>query len=91
MCYATKRKIADCVKVLMRHKEISKITIQDVMDETHMSRQSFYYYFKDLPEKESAGGTGTEGYPVRAPGNWRRRKRGAAGVSAGNCDIAAAI
>lgn len=48
MCYATKKKIADCVKTLMRHKEISRITIQDIMDETHMSRQSFYYHFKDI-------------------------------------------
>lgn len=48
MCYATKRKIADCVKVLMRRKEISKITIQDIMDATRMSRQSFYYHFKDI-------------------------------------------
>ena len=48
MCYATKKKIADCVKTLVRKKEISKITIQDIMDETHMSRQSFYYHFKDI-------------------------------------------
>ena len=48
MCYATKRKIADCVKNLMRHKDIRKITIQDIMDETKMSRQSFYYHFKDI-------------------------------------------
>lgn len=48
MCYTTKRKIADCVKVLMRRKDISKITIQDIMDATNMSRQSFYYHFKDI-------------------------------------------
>lgn len=48
MCYATKRKIADCVKQLMRKKEIRKITIQDIMDGTKMSRQSFYYHFKDI-------------------------------------------
>jgi AcrR family transcriptional regulator len=48
MCYATKRKIADCVKQLMRKKEIRKITIQDIMDGTHMSRQSFYYHFRDI-------------------------------------------
>jgi len=48
MCYATKRKIADCVKQLMRKKEIRKITIQDIMDGTNMSRQSFYYHFKDI-------------------------------------------
>ena len=43
MCYATKRKIADCVKHLMKKKEIRKITIQDIMDATNMSRQSFFY------------------------------------------------
>ena len=48
MCYATKRKIADCVKQLMRKKEIRKITIQDIMDATNMSRQSVYYHFKDI-------------------------------------------
>ena len=48
MCYATKRKIVDCVKQLMRKKEIRKITIQDIMDATGMSRQSFYYHFKDI-------------------------------------------
>lgn len=48
MCCSTKRKIADCVKQLMRKKEIRKITVQDIMDETSMSRQSFYYHFKDI-------------------------------------------
>ena len=48
MCYATKRKIADCVKQLMKKKDIRKITIQDIMDATNMSRQSFYYHFKDI-------------------------------------------
>ncbi len=44
----TKRKIADCVKRLVCQKGIHKITIQDIMNETHMSRQSFYYHFKDI-------------------------------------------
>ena len=48
MCYSTKEKIAGCVKELMRHKEIRKITIQDIMIATNMSRQSFYYHFKDI-------------------------------------------
>lgn len=50
MCYATKMKIAECVKELMRRKEISKIRIGDVMNETGMSRQSFYYHFQDIYE-----------------------------------------
>jgi AcrR family transcriptional regulator len=32
----------------MRKKEIRKITIQDIMDGTNMSRQSFYYHFRDI-------------------------------------------
>lgn len=48
MGYSTKKKIADCVKELVRHKEIRKITIQDIMDKTNMSRQTFYYNFKDI-------------------------------------------
>lgn len=48
MCYSTKKKIANCVKALMRHKEIRRITIHDIMDATDMSRQSFYYHFKDI-------------------------------------------
>ncbi len=48
MCYSTKRKIAECVKELVRYKEIRKITIHDIMEKTNMSRQSFYYNFKDI-------------------------------------------
>lgn len=48
MCYETKRKIAECVKLLMKKKEIRKITIHDIMVESNMSRQSFYYHFKDI-------------------------------------------
>ena len=50
MCYSTKKKIADCVRQLMKRKEISKITIGDIMEATGMSRQSFYYHFKDIPD-----------------------------------------
>lgn len=50
MCYATKMKIAECVKELIRKKEISKIRIGDVMNETGMSCQSFYYHFQDIYE-----------------------------------------
>lgn len=48
MCCVTKRKIADCVKELVHGKEIRKITIQDIMNKTNMSRQSFYYHFQDI-------------------------------------------
>lgn len=48
MCCNTKDKIATAVKELMRQKSIRKITVQDIMDETGMKRQSFYYHFQDI-------------------------------------------
>lgn len=48
MCCNTKEKIAAAVKELMRQKSIRKITVQDIMDETGMKRQSFYYHFQDI-------------------------------------------
>lgn len=48
MCCNTKKKIATAVKELMRQKSIRKITVQDIMDETGMKRQSFYYHFQDI-------------------------------------------
>ena len=48
MYCTTKRKIADCVKELVRKEEIRKITVQDIMHGTNMSRQSFYYHFQDI-------------------------------------------
>lgn len=48
MCLDTKERIADCVKSLMKRKEIRKITVHNIMEETHMSRQTFYYNFKDI-------------------------------------------
>lgn len=48
MCSNTKEKIAVAVKKLMRQKSIRKITVQDIMDETGMKRQSFYYHFQDI-------------------------------------------
>ncbi len=48
MCCLTKRKIADCVKGLVCRKGIRKITVQDIMNGTNMSRQSFYYHFQNI-------------------------------------------
>lgn len=48
MCCNTKEKIATAVKELVRQKSIRKITVQDIMDETGMKRQSFYYHFQDI-------------------------------------------
>ena len=48
MCCNTKRKIADGVMLLMKKKPIQRVTVQDIMEQTNMRRQSFYYHFKDV-------------------------------------------
>ena len=48
MCYTTKERIAAALRELMREKSLKKITVMDVMDRTHMKRQSFYYHFHDI-------------------------------------------
>lgn len=46
----TKWKLADALKKLMKVKSIKKITIQDIVEESGMTRQSFYYHFHDIYE-----------------------------------------
>lgn len=46
----TKRLIADTVAELSKHKPIDKITVKDVVSACHVSRQTFYYHFQDLPD-----------------------------------------
>lgn len=40
-------KIADEYLKLIREKDFDKITINDIIKGTNISRQTFYYYFKD--------------------------------------------
>ena len=46
----TKRRLAQALKELMAEKPIKKITIQDIVERGHMTRQSFYYHFQDIYE-----------------------------------------
>lgn len=46
----TKRKMAQALKELMAEKPLKRITIQDIVDRSHMTRQSFYYHFQDIYE-----------------------------------------
>ena len=46
----TKRRLAQALKGLMAEKPIKKITIQDIVERSHMTRQSFYYHFQDIYE-----------------------------------------
>ena len=46
----TKRKLATALKELLQEKPLKKITIQDIVERGHMTRQSFYYHFQDIYE-----------------------------------------
>lgn len=46
----TKRKMAQALKELMAEKPLKRITIQDIVEKSNMTRQSFYYHFQDIYE-----------------------------------------
>lgn len=43
----TKRALADCLKKLMAEKDFNKIRVDDITSSCGLTRQSFYYHFKD--------------------------------------------
>lgn len=47
---ATKQKIAQALRQLMQERPLRKITVQDMMERTQMTRQSFYYHFQDIQD-----------------------------------------
>lgn len=40
--------IADTFLHMVQHGNIDKITVKALIDECHISRQTFYYHFKDI-------------------------------------------
>lgn len=40
--------IANTFSKMLEHKSIDKITVKAVLDECHISRQTFYYHFRDI-------------------------------------------
>lgn len=46
----TKQRIADALRQMMKTRPFHKISVQSLMDETNMKRQSFYYHFQDTRE-----------------------------------------
>ena len=47
-CSDTKEKIAEAVEQMMLTKPVSKITVQSVMEQAQMKRQTFYYHYQDI-------------------------------------------
>ena len=46
----TKQVIFDAFMALTREKSVDKITVKDLVETCHISRQTFYYHFQDIVE-----------------------------------------
>ncbi|MDY3282175.1 TetR/AcrR family transcriptional regulator C-terminal domain-containing protein [Dysosmobacter sp.] len=46
----TKQVIFDAFMALSREKSVDKITVKDLVETCHISRQTFYYHFQDIVE-----------------------------------------
>ena len=44
-----KMMIADAAKELLLKDNVKKLTVRDIVDKCHITRQTFYYHFNDVP------------------------------------------
>ena len=75
MCTDTKGRIAEAVEQLLQTRPVCKITVQRVMEQAQMKRQSFYYHYQDIysvlewiVETELCAPLQYDG--AQAPGEW---------------------
>ena len=45
-----KQAIAQAAMGLLMEKGVKKLTVKDIVEECHITRQAFYYHFEDIPE-----------------------------------------
>lgn len=50
MAKFTKKAIRDSFVKLLNEKSLSQITVKDIVDECGINRNTFYYYFEDIPQ-----------------------------------------
>lgn len=48
MSKRTKKAIAEATKELLREKPINKITVREITDRCELTRNSFYYHYRDI-------------------------------------------
>ena len=75
MCSDTKGRIAEAVEQMLQTKPVCKITVQSVMEQTQMKRQSFYYHYQDIYNVlewivETEVCTPLQFDDAQAPGEW---------------------
>ena len=44
-----KETIADAAQKLLIEDKVKKLTVKDIVEECHITRQTFYYHFEDIP------------------------------------------
>lgn len=44
-----KEQIAEAVKTLLLKKKVRRLTVKDIVEMCHITRQTFYYHFEDIP------------------------------------------
>lgn len=42
--------IAEAVLILLTQRKIRKLTVKDIVEQCHITRQTFYYHFEDIPD-----------------------------------------
>ena len=45
-----KRVIAEATQTLLLERHVKKLTVKDLVEECHITRQAFYYHFAGIPE-----------------------------------------
>ena len=50
MANFTKKVIRDSFVKLLNEKPLSQITVKDIVDECGVNRNTFYYYYEDIPQ-----------------------------------------
>ena len=45
-----KRLIAEATQTLLLERHVKKLTVKDIVEECHITRQAFYYHFAGIPE-----------------------------------------
>lgn len=45
-----KQTIAQAAMALLMEKGVKKLTVKDIVEKCHITRQAFYYHFADIPE-----------------------------------------
>lgn len=68
MANFTKKAIRDSFVKLLNEKPLKQITVRDIVEDCGVNRNTFYYYYQDLPQLlESVINENCSGFLIRVP------------------------